>query len=179
MPTDLEFSQQMALAKSVARNDFAAAIAILRKSSPQTAENLAFIAQCHWWLADEPKAIAAAHEATQLEPRCFDAHRILASLYARRRDHALAHLHTRQALAAYRPPAPLPKVVRWISVLFTFLVRGRAAASTTAQQLQRLGDETAWLQWGNDYVRWSDERGTLVAANQEFRPAPLPSPGTR
>jgi hypothetical protein len=50
-----------------------------------------------------------------------------------------------------------------LGVAKTFLARERS-----------MSNHRLWLAWAKDYIEWSEQRGTLITANQVFRPAPRP-----
>lgn len=169
----------LALAIAIGRKDYAEAIRLLRSGltgASSDAEQLALVAHCHWWSGEEGKAIEVASEALKFNANCFEAHRVLSSLHAKRQDHRLGILHAQKAIRVFQATPQVPNWVGWLTsvlALLAILVRGRTAAAVVRRKGSNMdANGQAWLEWAREYVSWGERLGILTAANEPFRPAP-------
>jgi hypothetical protein len=166
----------LALAKALGRKDYRRAIEILRdrlSGSASDASDLALIAQCHLWLLEDASAIEAAEAALLLDPDFFSVHKLLASLYFRRREHRLGTFHAKLAIRTFKPSPKIPKVLAWLLFGVIFLIRGRAAARAAYDDIAPVTDpEHAWVEWARGYVLWSKRFGDFDPSNEPFFAAP-------
>ena len=166
----------LALAKAVGSKDYRRSIEILRSrltGSAADAGDLVFIAQCHLWLFEDSSAIEVAEDALRLDSDCFEAHRLLATLYCRLREHRLGTFYAKRGIETFHPSPKLPKVLAWLTFGVWFVFRGNTAARSAYKGVAPGTDPAiAWVMWAQDYVRWTERFGAFDPSNEPFHAAP-------
>jgi len=166
----------LALAKAVGRKDYRRAIEILqarRSGSASDTGDLVLMAQCHVWLLEDSSAVDVAEGALRLDPDCFEAHKLLAFLYCRRREHSLGTFHAKHAIRTFVPSPKLPKVLAWLVFVVIFVLRGRTVARAAYDGAAPVTDPAlSWVDWARNYVRWSERLGDFNPSNESFLTAP-------
>ena len=118
-------------------------------------------------------AIKAAEQALKIDAKFFYAHSLLAELYSDAGQHVLGALHARNAIKHAKPPERVPVAVLRIASFILLILRRRDAIARLRESAAK-DHYTLWLAWAKEYIEWNEQRGTLDAANQIFRPAPRP-----
>ena len=183
----MSFTQQMQLARALGSKRYADAIGLLKQEIEQIKKTkppykglkylFCQMGTCHQAIGGAEHfglAVKAAEQALKIDANLFYAHRLLADLYCGAGQHVLGALHARDAIKHAKPPERVPiAVVRIVSFILLILRRRDAVARLREETAK--DHYTAWLTWAKDYIEWNDQRGNLVAANQQFRPAPRPA----
>ena len=117
-------------------------------------------------------ALRAAEQALKIDAKFFDAHRLLADINFESGEHVLGTLHARNAIKYAKPPARVLVAAVPILYFMLLILRGRKEAARFRESAAK-DHHILWLAWAKDYIEWNEQRGTLLAANQVFRPPPV------
>lgn len=179
----MSFTHQLQLGRAIGSKRYNDAIALLQKEIDQATPeskgldySFFMLACCHQAIGGAEHfglAVKAAQQALKIDTKFFDAHRLLTDLYSNSGEHVLGTLHARNAIKYAKPPARVPVAAVPILYFMLLILRGREAAVRFRESAAK-DHHTLWLAWAKDYLEWNEQRGTLLAANQLFRPAPRP-----
>ena len=177
----MSFTQDIQLTRAIGSKRYADAIELLQleirqaKSDQQGLSHLYhLIGWCHRSLGGTEHlelAINAAEQALKIDSKFFAAHCLLAEIYCELDEHVLGMLHVRNAVKCAKLPEQIPVALARLAYFVLLILRGRKAAARYRESAAK-DKHGLWLAWAKDYIEWNEQRGTLVAANQVFRPPP-------
>lgn len=153
---------QLEVGRCVGRKDYDGAIRVLESSlsnSNADAHSLVMIALCHRWSNRNDDAIEMAQRALYHDSKNFGAYRLLAEVYAERKEHAMAVRFVRLGLDHFpEPTPPAPKLIIWLLRVSAFFVpRFRRVTETARTELTDPDSDTRdWFAWAKQYLAWYD-----------------------
>lgn len=153
---------QLEVGRCVGRKDYDGAIRVLESSLSNTnadTHSLVMIALCHRWSNRNDDAIEMAQRALSHDSGSFGAYRLLADVYAERKEHEMAVRFVRLGLDNFpEPTPPAPKFIFWLlRVGSLFIPRLRRVEEAARTELADPNNDTRdWYAWAKQYLAWYD-----------------------